>query len=163
MTVGRFAVGDYFDGNSYAKDPRIDFMNWSMWASAAYDFPADLPGFTRGAVVELNRKDWTLRGGVFQVPSAPNSDILVFKTGGAVSNWKSATRSSISPANCGSAPSPTAATPATTATRWRSAPWSRRSTSTTSWPDSRRERTKYGFYVNGEQQVAEGCRRVRPR
>ena len=84
VTVGRFAVGDYFDGNSYAKDPRIDFMNWAMWASAAYDFPADLPGFTRGAVVELNRKDWALRAGLFQVPNAPNSDVLVFKTGGAV-------------------------------------------------------------------------------
>ena len=84
VTVGRFAVGDYFDGNSYAKDPRVDFMNWAMWSSAAYDFPADLPGFTRGAVVELNRKDWALRAGLFQVPNAPNSDVLVFKTGGAV-------------------------------------------------------------------------------
>ncbi len=53
---GDLPWGDYFDGNSYAKDPRADFMNWAMWASAAYDFPADLPGFTRGAVVELNRK-----------------------------------------------------------------------------------------------------------
>ena len=84
LTVGRFAVGDYFDGNSYAKDPRLDFMNWAMWSSAAYDFPADLPGFTRGAVVELNRKDWALRAGLFQVPNAPNSDVLVFKSGGAV-------------------------------------------------------------------------------
>jgi high affinity Mn2+ porin len=84
VTIGRFAVGDYFDGNSYAKDPRIDFMNWAMWSSAAYDFPADLPGFTRGAVIELNRKDWAVRAGLFQVPSAPNSDVLVFKTGGAV-------------------------------------------------------------------------------
>jgi high affinity Mn2+ porin len=82
LTVGRFAVGDYFDGNSYAKDPRADFMNWAMWSSAAYDFPADLPGFTRGAVVELNRKDWALRAGVFQVPEQPNSDVLVFKGGG---------------------------------------------------------------------------------
>ena len=71
VTVGRFAVGDYFDGNSYAKDPRVDFMNWAMWAAAAYDFPADLPGFTRGAVVELNRKDWAVRAGLFQVPNAP--------------------------------------------------------------------------------------------
>ena len=84
VTVGRFAVGDYFDGNSYAKDPRLDFMNWAMWSSAAYDFPADLPGFIRGAVIDLNRKDWALRAGVFQVPNAPNSDILTFKTGGAV-------------------------------------------------------------------------------
>jgi high affinity Mn2+ porin len=84
LTVGRFAVGDFFDNNSYAHDPRADFMNWSMWASAAYDFAADLPGFTRGAVVELNRKDWALRAAVFQVPTAPNSAVLVFQVGGAV-------------------------------------------------------------------------------
>ncbi len=84
LTVGRFAIGDFFDGNSYAKDPRADFMNWAMWSSAAYDFPADLPGYTRGAIVEVNRKDWAVRAGLFQVPSAPNSDILNFKTGGAV-------------------------------------------------------------------------------
>jgi high affinity Mn2+ porin len=84
VVIGRFAVGDYFDGNSYAKDPRADFMNWAMWASAAYDFPADLPGYTRGAVVEFNRKDWAVRAGVFQVPDAPNSDVLTFKTGGTV-------------------------------------------------------------------------------
>ncbi len=84
LIVGRFAVGDFFDGNSYAKDPRADFMNWAMWASAAYDFPADLPGYTRGAVVELNRKDWALRAGVFEVPDAPNSDVLTFKSGGTV-------------------------------------------------------------------------------
>jgi high affinity Mn2+ porin len=84
LIVGRFAVGDFFDGNAYAKDPRADFMNWAMWASAAYDFPADLPGFTRGAVVELNRKDWAVRAGLFEVPAAPNSDVLNFRTGGTV-------------------------------------------------------------------------------
>lgn len=84
LTVGRFAVGDVFDGNSYAKDPRADFMNWAIWSSGAYDFPADLPGFTRGAVVELNRKDWALRAGLFQVPAAPNSDVLTSEGGGAI-------------------------------------------------------------------------------
>jgi len=84
LIVGRFAVGDFFDGNAYAKDPRADFMNWAMWSSAAYDFPADLPGYTRGAVVELNRKDWAVRAGYFQVPSAPNSDVLTVKPGGTV-------------------------------------------------------------------------------
>ena len=83
LTVGRFAVGDIFDGNTYAHDPRVDFMNWALWSSAAYDFPADLPGYTRGAVVEFNRKNWAVRAGLFQVPTEPNSDVLVFKTGGA--------------------------------------------------------------------------------
>jgi high affinity Mn2+ porin len=84
LVVGRFAIGDFFDNNSYAHDSRADFMNWAMWSSAAYDFPADLPGYTRGAVVELNQKNWAVRGALVEVPSQPNSDILTFKSGGAV-------------------------------------------------------------------------------
>jgi len=84
VILGRFAVGDFFDNNVYAHDPRADFMNWAMWASAAYDFPADLPGFTRGAIVELNRKDWAVRAGLFEVPAQPNSNVLTFKGQGAV-------------------------------------------------------------------------------
>jgi high affinity Mn2+ porin len=80
VTIGRIALGDIFDQNAYAHDPRADFMNWALWEAAAYDMPSDLPGFTRGAVVELNRKDWAVRAGAFQVPSEPNSDILNFKT-----------------------------------------------------------------------------------
>jgi high affinity Mn2+ porin len=84
LVVGRFAVGDFFDNNAYAHDPRADFMNWAMWESAAYDFPADLPGYTRGAVIDFNRKDWAVRAGVFEVPQAPNSDVLTYKTVGTV-------------------------------------------------------------------------------
>lgn len=84
LIVGRFAVGDFFDNNSYAHDPRADFSNWALWGSAAYDFPADLPGYTRGAMVELNRKDWAVRAAYVEVPTAPNSDVLTFKTGGVV-------------------------------------------------------------------------------
>ena len=89
LTIGRIAVGDIFDNNTYAHDPRADFLNWAMWSSAAYDYPADLPGFTLGAVAELNRKNWAVRMGLFQVPSAPASDALVFKTGGAVVEFES--------------------------------------------------------------------------
>ncbi len=84
IMIGRIAIGDIFDANAYAHDPRADFMNWALWAAAAYDVPSDLPGFTRGAVVELNCKSWALRAGVFQVPKERSSDVLVFKTGGAV-------------------------------------------------------------------------------
>jgi high affinity Mn2+ porin len=84
LVVGRFAMGDFFDNNAYSHDPRADFMNWAMWGAAAWDFPADLPGFTRGAVVELNRKNWAVRAALVEVPSQPNSDILQFKSGGTV-------------------------------------------------------------------------------
>ncbi|WJR81976.1 carbohydrate porin [Bradyrhizobium sp. NP1] len=84
LIVGRFAIGDFFDNNAYAHDPRADFMNWSIWESGAYDFPADLPGYTRGAIVEFNRKDWAIRAGAFEVPGAPNSDVLTTRGGGSV-------------------------------------------------------------------------------
>jgi high affinity Mn2+ porin len=154
LTVGRFAIGDFFDGNSYAKDPRADFMNWAMWSSAAYDFPADLPGFTRGAIVELNRKDWAIRGGLFQVPSQPNSDILTFKTGGAVVEFEERHQIFDQPgklrlgafANRGNTGS------------YRGALAIEATDPTLDINDVmasiRRDNLKYGFYINGEQQVA---------
>lgn len=153
LTVGRFAIGDYFDGNSYAKDPRIDFLNWAIWASAAYDFPADLPGFTRGAVVELNRRDWAVRAGLFQVPAQPNSDVLTFNTGGAVVEFEERHQISGQPGklrlgafvnrgNTGSyrgALATEAADPALDINEVMAS--------------LRRQALKYGFYVNGEQQI----------
>ena len=76
ITVGKFAVGDIFDDNAYAHDPRITFNNWSLWANTAVDFPANLPGLTEGAVIDLNRRDWALRVGYFLVPVAPNNNTL---------------------------------------------------------------------------------------
>jgi high affinity Mn2+ porin len=84
LVVGRFAIGDFFDNNAYAHDPRADFMNWAMWESGAYDFPADLPGYTRGAMVELNRKDWAVRAALVELPTQPNSDILTTKGLGGI-------------------------------------------------------------------------------
>ncbi|WP_347710867.1 carbohydrate porin [Bradyrhizobium sp. CB1650] len=153
LIVGRFAVGDFFDGNSYAKDPRADFMNWAMWASGAYDFPADLPGYTRGAVVELNRKDWAIRAGLFQVPAAPNSDVLTFKTGGTVVEFEErhaifeqpgklrvgVFANSGNTANYREVVDLAAANPALDINDIATA--------------TRRDRPKYGFYVNLEQQI----------
>lgn len=156
VTVGRFAVGDLFDGNSYAKDPRTDFMNWAIWSSGAYDFPADLPGLTRGAVVELNRRDWAVRAGFFQVPSQPNSDVLTFKTGGAVIELEERHAVFGRPgklrlgafANRGITASYRDALALSTAN-----PLLDINDIVTM---NRRERSKYGFYVNLEQQVATG-------
>ena len=76
VIAGKFALGDFFDGNAYAHDPRVDFMNWSLWASSAWDFPANLPGFTQGLMVEYNRPGFALRAAYTQVPKEPSSDVL---------------------------------------------------------------------------------------
>ena len=76
VVAGKFALGDFFDGNKYAHDPRVDFFNWSLWASSAWDFPANLPGFTQGLVAEYNRKELAIRAAYTQVPKQPSSDVL---------------------------------------------------------------------------------------
>jgi high affinity Mn2+ porin len=84
LQVGRFAVTDVFDGNSYAKDTRKDFMNWSIWAPGAWDYSADKIGLSYGMTAELNQKDWALRGGYFLMDSESNSndfDPNVFRRG----------------------------------------------------------------------------------
>ena len=85
VVAGKFALGDFFDGNVYAHDPRVDFMNWGIWASGAYDFPANLPGFTQGVMVEYNRREFAIRAAYTQVPKEPSSDVLdprVFRRAG---------------------------------------------------------------------------------
>jgi high affinity Mn2+ porin len=85
--AGRFSVHDIFDTNSYALDPRLDFMNWSIWASGAFDYPADKVGLTYGAAAELNQKYWALRAGYFLTGNEPNSnelDMTLFRRGGYI-------------------------------------------------------------------------------
>lgn len=75
VTVGKFAVADVFDTNTYAHDPRADFLNWSLIDGGAFDYAADAWGYTYGAAVEWNQDWWTLRGGFFELSSIPNSKI----------------------------------------------------------------------------------------
>jgi high affinity Mn2+ porin len=76
FTVGKFSVGDIFDTNKYAHDPRADFLNWSIIDTGTFDYAADAWGFSIGAAAEWYRGDWTLRGGVFDMSIVPNSTEL---------------------------------------------------------------------------------------
>ena len=73
VSVGKFSANDFFDGNAYTHDPRTQFMNWALWESAAWDYPADVVGFTAGGVVEWNTRQGTLRYGILLEPDLPNS------------------------------------------------------------------------------------------
>ena len=84
LQAGKFSVLDVFDGNSYAKDTRKDFINWSMWAPGAFDYGADKLGLTYGATAELNQKQWALRAGYFLMDAVSNSnnfDTRIFQRG----------------------------------------------------------------------------------
>jgi high affinity Mn2+ porin len=76
FTVGKIGVGDIFDINKYAHDPRSDFMNWSLIDTATLDYAADAWGYSVGAVAEWYQGPWTLRGGLFDLSIVPNSTRL---------------------------------------------------------------------------------------
>lgn len=76
ITLGKFSVPDIFDANDYAHDPRRDFMNWSVLDNGTFDYAADAWGFTYGAAVEWYVGRWTLRAGVFDLSTIPNTTSL---------------------------------------------------------------------------------------
>jgi len=76
LTVGKFSVGDVFDTNKYAHDPRGDFLNWALLDAGAFDYAADAWGYASGAAVEWTQDWWTLRLGAFNLSKEPNGTVL---------------------------------------------------------------------------------------
>jgi high affinity Mn2+ porin len=76
VTIGKISPGDVFDVNSFAHDPRSDFLNWSVIDSGAFDYAADAWGYSYGATAEWNQDWWTARFGLFDLSRVPNSTQL---------------------------------------------------------------------------------------
>lgn len=82
LTLGNFSTLDIFDGNAYAKDPRVQFMNAGFMAPLAYDYAADARGFGFGFTSEWYQGDWVYRIGRMTGPKDPNmlaTDFKIFK------------------------------------------------------------------------------------
>lgn len=76
ITAGKLSVTDIFDTNAYAHDPKLDFLNWSLLDSGAFDYAADAWGYSYGGAAEWTQNWWTLRGGLFDLSRVPNSTKL---------------------------------------------------------------------------------------
>jgi hypothetical protein len=72
LTAGKFSGIDVFDGNTYSHDARTQFNNWSLWANAAWDYPADTRGYTWGVALEWFHDAWAIRGASFMEPLESN-------------------------------------------------------------------------------------------
>ena len=53
VIAGKFCLADFFDDNSYSHDPRTQFLNWSLMSAGAWDYPANVRGYTVGIVQEV--------------------------------------------------------------------------------------------------------------
>jgi len=76
ITLGKFGVTDIFDANSYAHDPRRDFMNWAVIDTGSFDYAANSWGFTIGGAVELYHGAWTARAALMALSNVPNGESI---------------------------------------------------------------------------------------
>jgi hypothetical protein len=70
--AGRFSITDFFDDNAYTHDPRTQFLAWGLMFNGAWDYPADVRGYTWGWVHELHMKRWSFRFGQVGEPKVAN-------------------------------------------------------------------------------------------
>ncbi|GAC1601170.1 MAG: hypothetical protein NVS3B25_28940 [Hymenobacter sp.] len=79
VTAGKISIADYFDQNSYSHDPRTQFFNWSLMSAGAWDYPANVRGYTVGAVVEYVTPTFALRAATTLVPTYANGPLLDYR------------------------------------------------------------------------------------
>jgi hypothetical protein len=85
LTAGQFSTLDIFDDSKYAKDPRIQFMNWGNMTYLAYDYAADARGYSTGLAGEWYLSNWVMRASRMLAPKSPNGRDLnwqIFNTYG---------------------------------------------------------------------------------
>jgi len=72
ITGGKFSIPDFFDNNAYSHGARTQFLNWALMDGGAFDYAGDLKGYTEGLVIELNQKNWAVRGAYTLEDEHPN-------------------------------------------------------------------------------------------
>jgi high affinity Mn2+ porin len=74
FSAGRLTPLDYFDRNSYAGNPKTQFMNWGFLYALTFDWGGDAWGYGWGAVTELYKGNYTYRLAWFDTEKAAISD-----------------------------------------------------------------------------------------
>jgi hypothetical protein len=70
--VGKLSSPDVFDINSVLSDSHLQFTNWSIDNNGAWDYAADTRGYTYGATLEYQDRDWAVRYGLMLMPTVAN-------------------------------------------------------------------------------------------
>lgn len=91
LSVGRLSVQDVFDSNRFAHDALEHFFDWALFASGAWDYPADTRGYTYGLLADLSIDWWSARAGFALVPkeaNGPELDFRVLKAHGLMAEYE---------------------------------------------------------------------------
>lgn len=74
--AGKFSLGDMFDNNVYSNSPRTQFMNWSLMNNGAWDYAANVRGYTLSVAAELKWNDFTYKITAAALPKVANGEKL---------------------------------------------------------------------------------------
>ncbi len=72
IRIGKLTLPDFFDVNSVGSDSHLQFMNWTVDNNGAWDYAADTRGYTIGGMAEYDDRIWSLRFGIFAMPTVAN-------------------------------------------------------------------------------------------
>lgn len=76
LKFGKLAAPDDFDENRYANSTRIQFNNWDFINNVAWDYAADIRGYTGGVVLGLLQPAWSLKFGIYRMPLRASQEAL---------------------------------------------------------------------------------------
>ena len=74
--IGKFSTADFFDLNSVASDSHLQFMNWTVDNNGTYDYAANTRGYTYGAILDYEERNWGVRFGETMMPKVANGEQL---------------------------------------------------------------------------------------
>ena len=72
VRFGKMTLPDFFDFNNIGSDSHLQFMNWTVDNNGAWDYAANTRGYTVGGMAEYDDRIWSLRYGLFAMPTAAN-------------------------------------------------------------------------------------------
>ena len=70
--IGKMSLGDIFDNNAYSNSPRTQFMNWCLMNNGAWDYAANLRGYTDAFATVLQLGAMTYKAALAALPVVAN-------------------------------------------------------------------------------------------
>jgi len=70
--IGKLTLPDFFDSNGPGTDSHLQFLNWTVDNNGAWDYAADTRGYTVGGMAEYDDRAWSIRYGIFAMPTVAN-------------------------------------------------------------------------------------------
>ncbi|MBS1687233.1 MAG: carbohydrate porin [Bacteroidetes bacterium] len=74
--IGKLSLGDLYDNNLYSNSPRTQFMNWALMNNAAWDYAANLRGYTYSFITQLQYGSRAYKAALATLPVVANGGEL---------------------------------------------------------------------------------------